>query len=98
MISLIVYLCAFVLFFKQFLTKRLNKISEKRNAKNDDSNNDILLDNNATAQDAAQTDNTTVEENEKIPEEEIIDDVNKEIEEITPPNVEENTNKEDETK
>ena len=53
---------------------------------------------NVTAQDVAQTDDTTVEGNEKTPEEEIIDDVNKEIEEITPPNVEENTHKEDETK
>lgn len=98
MISLIVYLCAFVLFFKQFLTKRLNKISEKRNTKKEDLTSDISLDDNVTAQDAAQTDDTTVEENEKTPEEEIIDDVNKEIEEITPPNVEENTHKEDETK
>ena len=98
MISLIVYLCAFVLFFKQFLTKRLNKISEKRNTKKEDLTSDISLDDNVTAQDAAQTDDTTVEENEKTPEEEIIDDVNKEIEEITPPNVEENTHKGDETK
>lgn len=98
MISLIVYLCAFVLFFKQFLTKRLNKISEKRNTKKEDLTSDISLDDNVTARDAAQTDDTTEEENEKTPEEEIIDDVNKEIEEITPPNVEENTHKEDETK
>ena len=39
-----------------------------------------------------------VEENEKTPDEEIIDDVNKEIEEITPPNVDENTQKGDEEK
>ena len=99
MIAIIIYLCAFVLFFKQFMNKSLGKIADKLNKTKvvmSTPNGEEIE--NPTAQDAAQTDDTTVEENEKTPEEEIIDDVNKEIEEITPPNVEENTHKEDETK
>lgn len=99
MIAIIIYLCAFVLFFKQFMNKSLGKITDKLNktkvVMSTPNGEEVET---PTAQDAAQTDDTTVEENEKTPEEEIIDDVNKEIEEITPPNVEENTHKGDETK
>ena len=97
MIAIIIYLCAFVLFFKQFMNKSLGKISDRLNKKKA-----VAMSSGEeptpTAQDAAQADDTTVEENEKTPDEEIIDDVNKEIEEITPPNVDENTQKGDEEK
>ena len=97
MISLIVYLCAFVLFFKQFLTKRLNKISEKSHSKAQEraAIESVQDEVTPTTQDAAQADGTTVEENEITPEEEIVKEVNKEVEEITPPNDSQNTQKED---
>ncbi len=96
MIAIIIYLCAFVLFFKQFMNKSLGKLTEKANKKKVVETISEEIDVTPTAQDAAQTNDTTVEENEITPEEEIMKDVNKEVEEITPPNDSENTQKEGE--